>query len=111
MTRLFFNIIILGTASRRLPELHGYRSRRHPDQPPPAPPRIAPRRRQLPPTFAQDEELRRIGSRRQGHLLSPGSLPTFGQPRSIMVRSQADEQKINTKLQIRNRKFSYSMLE
>ena len=104
-------MIILSHASRRLPELSGYRGRRFPGQPPPAPPRIAPRRLQLPATFAQDEEWRRIGSRRQGHLLSPSSLPTFGQPRSIMVRSQADEQKINTKLQIRNRKFSYSMLE
>ena len=88
MTRLFFNIIILGTASRRLPELHGYRSRRHPDQPPPAPPRIAPRRLQLPPTFAQDEEWRRIGARR--HKFLDLGLPSFGVPRRIFVKEADD---------------------
>ena len=81
MTRLLFNIIILRSASRRLPELHGYRSRRHPDQPPPAPPRIQPRRMELPPTFAQDEEWRRIGSRRHTFL-------HLGMPRRIVVHPQ-----------------------
>ena len=38
--RLGCNLIILTHASRRLPELSGYRSRRFPGQPPPAPPRI-----------------------------------------------------------------------
>ena len=54
-TRLVFNAIILVSALRRLPEFAGYRARRFPGQPPPALPRIAPRRLQLPPSFAQDE--------------------------------------------------------
>ena len=53
--RLVFNMIILVVAGRRLPEFSGYRGRRFPGQQPPAPPRIAPRRLQLPPTFTQDE--------------------------------------------------------
>ena len=50
-----FNLVILVVAGRRLPEFRGYRGRRFPGQQPPAPPRIAPRRLQLPPTFAQDQ--------------------------------------------------------
>ena len=53
--RLVFNIIILVVAGQRLPEFSGYRGRRFPGQQPPAPPRIAPRRLELPPTFAQDQ--------------------------------------------------------
>ena len=53
--RLVFNLVILVVAGRRLPEFRGYRGRRFPGQQPPAPPRIAPRRLQLPPTFAQDQ--------------------------------------------------------
>ena len=89
--RLGCNMIILSHASRRLPELSGYRGRRFPGQPPPAPPRIAPRRLQLPPTFAQDEEWRRIGARR--HTFLDLGLPRFGTPRRIMVET--------------NRRFAY----
>ena len=78
-------MIILSHASRRLPELSGYRGRRFPGQLPPAPPRIAPRRLQLPPTFAQDEEWRRIGSRRN-KFLDLGR-PSFGIPRRISVKA------------------------
>ena len=53
--RLVFNLVILVVAGRRLPEFRGYRGRRFPGQQPPARPRIAPRRLQLPPTFAQDQ--------------------------------------------------------
>ena len=83
--RLVFNIIILVVAGRRLPEFRGYRGRRFPGQQPPAPPRIAPRRLQLPPTFAQDEEWRRIGSRRN-KFLDLGR-PSFGIPRRISVKA------------------------
>ena len=62
--RFIFNILILFQACSRLPEFSGYRSRRYPRQLPPRPPRITPRRLQLPPTFAQDQEWTRIGSRR-----------------------------------------------
>ena len=62
--RFIFNILILLRACARLPEFCGYQSRRYPGQPPPALPRIVPRRLQLPPTFAQDMEWTRIGSRR-----------------------------------------------
>ena len=55
-----------------------------PGQQPPAPPRIAPRRLQLPPTFAQDEEWRRIGSRRNKFL--DLRRPSFGIPRRISVK-------------------------
>ena len=92
--RLVFNIIILVVASRSLPEFCGYRGRRFPGQPPPAPPRIAPRRLQLPPTFAQDEEWRRIGARR--HTFLDLGLPRFGTPRRIMVETMKA-----------NRRFAY----
>ena len=81
-----FNLVILVVAGRRLPEFSGYRGRRFPGQQPPAPPRIAPRRLQLPPTFAQDEEWRRIGSRRNKFL--DLGMPRFGAPRRIVVRTQ-----------------------
>ena len=77
--------MILVVAGRRLPEFRGYRGRRFPGQQPPAPPRIAPRRLQLPPTFAQDEEWRRIGSRRNKFL--DLGLPSFGIPRRISVKA------------------------
>ena len=78
-------MVILVVAGRRLPEFRGYRGRRFPGQQPPAPPRIAPRRLQLPPTFAQDEEWRRIGSRRN-KFLDLGR-PSFGIPRRISVKA------------------------
>ena len=81
-----FNLIILVVAGRSLPEFCGYRGRRFPGQQPPSPPRIAPRRLQLPPTFAQDEEWRRIGARRSEFLHL--GLPRFGAPRRIVVQSQ-----------------------
>ena len=81
-------MIILSHASRRLPELSGYRGRRFPGQPPPAPPRIAPRRLQLPPTFAEDEEWRRIGSRRSEVL-------HLGMPRRIVVHPQSHPHNLN----------------
>ena len=80
-----FNTFILISAWARLPEFRGYQSRRYPGQPPPRPPRIAPRRLQLPPTFAQDEEWRRIGSRRNKFL--DLGLPSFGIPRRISVKA------------------------
>ena len=46
------------------------------------------RRLQLPPTFAEDEEWRRIGARRTRFL--DLDVPRFGEPRTILV-SQADE--------------------
>ena len=80
-----FNLVLLVVAGRRLPEFRGYRGRRFPGQQPPAPPRIAPRRLQLPPTFAQDQEWRRIGARRN-KLLDLG----FGIPRRISVKAADD---------------------
>ena len=61
--------------------------------------------------LAQDQEWKKIGARRQVDFLSLGSLPTFGHPRKILVRPSTDGQMGKTKLKIRNRKFSYSMLE
>ena len=46
------------------------------------------RRLQLPPTFAEDEEWRRIEARRTRFL--DIDVPRFGEPRTILV-SQADE--------------------
>ena len=73
--RFIFNILILFQACARMPEFCGYQSRRYPGQPPPLPLRIVPRRLQLPPTFAQDEEWRRIGARRTQFL-------DLGQPKA-----------------------------
>ena len=103
--RLVFNIIILVVASRSLPEFCGYRGRRFPGQQPPAPPRIAPRRLQLPPTFAQDEvscdwwrpcahlwlvqEWKKIGARRTKFL--DLGLPKFGNPRKVYVKPHTEE--------------------
>ena len=84
--RFIFNILILFQASARLPEFRGYRSRRYPGQPAPRPPRIAPRRLQLPPTFIQDQEWTRIGARRR-RILDCG-VPTFGEPIQITVRTE-----------------------
>ena len=85
-TRLAFNTLIVISASARLPEFRGYRSRRYPGQPAPRPPRIAPRRLQLPPTFAQDKEWTRIGARWR-RILDVG-VPTFGEPIPITVRTE-----------------------
>ena len=57
-----------------------------PGQLPPSPPRLAPRRLELPPTFAQDEEWRRIGARRSEFLHL--GMPRFGLPRRIVVHTQ-----------------------
>ena len=81
-----FNLVILVVAGRRLPEFRGYRGRRFPGQQPPAPPRIAPRRLQLPPTFTQDQEWTRIGARRR-RILDCG-VPTFGEPIQITVGTE-----------------------
>ena len=102
-------MVILSTASRRLAEFHGYKGRRYPGQYnkqtvlieyiiihckckhnttgqlPPAPPRIQPRRLELPPTFAQDEEWRRIGARRSEFLHL--GMPRFEAPRRIVVKT------------------------
>ena len=48
------------------------------------------RRLQLPPTFAEDEEWRRIGARRT-RFLDPG-VPSFGEPRTILVRGSIEEE-------------------
>ena len=48
------------------------------------------RRLQLPPTFAEDEEWRRIGARRT-RFLDPG-VPSFGEPRTILVRRSSEEE-------------------
>ena len=58
--RFLFNIIILITALRRLPELRGYKGRRYPGHLPPTKPTIQPRRLNLPP----DWQWQNIGSRR-----------------------------------------------
>ena len=85
-TRLAFNTLIVISASARLPEFRGYRSRRYPGQPPPRPPRIAPRRLQLPPTFVQDQEWTRIGARRK-RILDCG-VPAFGEPVQVTVGTE-----------------------
>ena len=78
--RFLFNIIILATALRRLPELRGYRGRRYPGQLPPSKPTIQPRRLNLPP----DWKWKNIGSRREKFL--DLGMPTFGRPRKISVK-------------------------
>ena len=78
--RFLFNIIILLTALRRLPELRGYRGRRYPGQLPPSKPTIQPRRLNLPP----DWQWQNIGSRRTKFL--DLGMPTFGRPRKIIVK-------------------------
>ena len=78
--RLLFNIIILLTALKRLPELRGYRGRRYPGQLPPSKPTLLPRRLNLPP----DYQWQNIGSRRTKFL--DLGMPTFGRPRKIIVK-------------------------
>ena len=78
--RLLFNIIILLTALKRLPELRGYRGRRYPGQLPPSKPTLQPRRLNLPP----DYQWQNIGSRRTKFL--DLGMPTFGRPRKIIVK-------------------------
>ena len=87
-----FNSFILISAWARLPEFCGYQSRRYPGQLPPAPARIVPRRLQLPPTFTQDEEWTRIGSRRT-QFLDLG-VPAFGEPLRITVRTKDNKYQI-----------------
>ena len=82
--RSIFNIIILTYAYQSLPEFQGYRARRHPDQQSPVPPSIQPRRLDLPPTFSEDQEWRKIGSRRTKFL--DLGVPRFGYPRRIYVK-------------------------
>ena len=81
--RFLFNIIILLTALRRLPELRGYRGRRYPGQLPPSKPSIQPRRLNLPP----DWQWQNIGSRRT-EFLDLG-MPKFGIPKKIFVKPAA----------------------
>ena len=85
--RTIFNCIILIYASHALPEFQGYKVRRYPDQQPPAPPSIQPRRLELPPTFSEDQEWRKIGSRRTKFL--DLGMPRFGQPKRIHVKQSS----------------------
>ena len=85
--RTIFNCIILIYASRALPEFQGYKVRRYPDQQPPAPPSIQPRRLELPPTFSEDQEWRKIGARRTKFL--DLGMPRFGQPKRIHVKQSS----------------------
>jgi len=62
---------------------------------------VEPRRMKLPPTFAQDEEWRNIGSRRT-EFLDLG-MPRFGPPRKILVQSKAEPRK--------DQKFSFLFLD
>ena len=57
-----FNVIVLLTALRRLPEFAGYKGRTFPGQMPPRQQMVLPRRMDLPPTF--DTEWKRIKSLR-----------------------------------------------
>ena len=79
--RLLFNIIILSTAIKKLPEFSGYKGRRYPGQLPPPPPVIQPRRMELPPNFV--EEWKNIGSRRT-EFLDLG-FPRFQKQKKILV--------------------------
>ena len=80
--RFLFNIIILLTALKRLPELRGYRGRRYPGQLPPSKPTLQPRRLNLPP----DYQWQNIGSRRT-QFLDLG-MQTFGRPWKIIFFSK-----------------------
>ena len=77
--RFLFNIIILITALRRLPELRGYKGRRYPGHLPPTKPTIQPRRLNLPP----DWQWQNIGSRRTEFL-------DLGMPKGHSVHNNTD---------------------
>ena len=81
-----FNIIILNTAAKRLPEFSGYKGRRFPGQMPPPPPIIQPRRMELPPNLVDD--WKNIGSKRNE--FQDLGLPRFNKEHRISVTSRSE---------------------
>ena len=84
--RFLFNIIILNTAAKRLPEFSGYKGRRFPGQMPPPPPIIQPRRMELPPNLVDD--WKNIGSKRNE--FQDLGLPRFNKEHRISVTSRSE---------------------
>ena len=81
-----FNIIILSTAAKRLPEFSGYKGRRFPGQMPPPPPIIQPRRMELPPNLVDD--WKNIGSKRNE--FQDLGLPRFDKQHRMSVTIRSD---------------------
>ena len=102
--RLAFNFIIIMSASRRLPEFLGYKGRRYPGQQSPNRPTLQPRRMILPPTFAQDQEWKKIGAKRMKFLHL--GLPRFGEPKKITVKPVNNVKETTS----RRHTFSFNLL-
>ena len=90
--RFLFNIIILNTAAKRLPEFSGYKGRRFPGQMPPPPPIIQPRRMELPPNFVDD--WKNIGSKRN-EFQDLGLLRFNKQHRISVIRSERNGKRLS----------------